>query len=60
MFAGFFLAFEVVSRDSYFKKLAVGWRVASFFGVAYGFKTLFNAYNAKTYGPLVGAYLRKY
>ena len=46
MFAGFFAGFEVVSRHSYFKSMATGWRVASFFAVSYGFKTLFNAYNA--------------
>ncbi len=60
MFAGFFAGFEVVTRHAYFKPMAVGWRVASFFAVSYGFKTLFNAYNAQTYGPVIGAYLRKY
>lgn len=60
MFAGFYAGLEVVTRHSYFKKMAAGWRVASFFGVAYGFKCLFNAWNAQTYGPIMGAYLRKY
>ena len=60
MFAGFALGLEVVTRHSYFKKMAMGWRVASFFGVAYGLKCAFNYHNALTYAPLIGAYLRKY
>ena len=31
-----------------------------FLYVSYGFKTLFNAYNAQTYSPVMDAYLRKY
>ena len=42
MFAGFFLGLEVVTRHSYFNKMAIGWKVASFFAVSYGFKSLFN------------------
>ena len=60
MFAGFFLGLEVVTRHSYFRGMAIGWKVASFFAVSYGFKSLFNAYNSATYGPVMGAYLRKY
>ena len=60
MFAGFALGLETVTRHAYFKKMALGWRVCSFFGVAYGFKCLFNTYNAHYYGPLMGAYLRRY
>lgn len=60
MFAGFYLSMETVLRHGYFKKMAMGWRVCSFFGLAYGFKCLFNYHNGLTYGPLIGAYLRKY
>jgi hypothetical protein len=60
MFAGFFLGLEVVNRHNYFAKMAWGWRICSFFAVSYGFKTMFNAVNGQTYGPLMGAYLRKY
>ena len=60
MFAGFACGLEAVTRHSYFKKMAVGWRVASFFAVSYGFKCLFNTYNGQSYGPLLGAYMRKY
>lgn len=60
MFGGFYLGFECVSRMPYFRGMAYGWKAASFFAVAYGFKTVFNMWNAQTYGPLLGAYLRKY
>jgi len=60
MFAGFYLGLEVITRASYFKKMAIGWKVASFFGVSWGFKTIFNINNSYTYGPIIGAYLRKY
>ena len=60
MFAGFFLGLEVVTRHAYFAKMAWGWKVCSFFAVSYGFKSMFNAVNGNTYGPLMGAYLRKY
>ena len=58
--AGAFVGFEVISRHPYFRGMATGWRILSFVGVSYVAKTLFNKYNARTYGPLVGAYLRKY
>ena len=60
MFAGLFLGLEVVTRHAYFTKMAWGWKVCSFFAVSYGFKSMFNAVNGNTYGPLMGAYLRKY
>ena len=60
MFAGFFLGLEVVTRHNYFRGMASGWKIASFFAVSYGFKSLFNSYNSATYGPVMGAYLRKY
>ena len=60
MFAGFFLGLEVVTRHAYFSKMAWGWKVCSFFAVSWGFKTAFNAVNGNTYGPLIGAYIRKY
>ncbi len=46
MFAGFFLGLEVVTRVNYFKKMAIGWKLVSFFGVSYVFKNVFNAVNA--------------
>jgi hypothetical protein len=60
MFAGLYLAMEVVARHSRFSGMAIGWKCASWLAIGYGFKTLFNAWNAQTYGPVIGAYLRKY
>ena len=58
--AGAFVGFEVVSRHPYFRGMAAGWRLCSLFAVGYTAKTVFNMWNARTYGPLIGAYLRKY
>lgn len=60
MFAGFWGALEMVTRMPQLKAMAIGWRVVSFFGIAYGFKSLFNMWNCQTYGPVMGAYFRKY
>lgn len=40
--------------------MAIGWKCLSVIGTSFLFKTLFTAYNAQTYGPVVSAYLRKY
>ncbi len=58
--AGLFLSVEVITRAPYFKQMAYGWKFLSFVGVAVGFKQLFSAYNSQTYGPIMGAYARKY
>merc|ERR1712195_384978 len=42
------------------RKMAIGWRVCSFFAVAQVFKYAFNYNAAQSYNPLIGAYLRKY
>ena len=60
MFAGFWCAMEIMTRRTYFSGMAWGWKLASFLAIGYGFKSIFNAWNAQTYAPLVGAYLRKY
>src|SRR5689334_18704596 len=56
---GLWLGLETVLRVPYFKKMAVGWKIASIIGTGWAYKTLFTAYNAHTYGPVVSAYLRK-
>ena len=60
LFAGMWLGLETVLRVPCFKKMAVGWRVLSWFGAAYVIKSTFNAYNSCTYGPLASAFMRKY
>lgn len=59
-FGGLWLGFETVLRVPYFKKMAVGYRVVSWFAAAFVYKTAFTAYNSITYGPVVSAFLRKY
>ena len=40
--------------------MAIGWRVLSVFGTAFLYQNAFQFYNAKTYGPIVSAFFRKY
>jgi hypothetical protein len=58
--AGLYLAMEVVARVGRFQGMAWGWRGLSWLMIGWGFKSVFNYNNAQTYGPLIGAYLRKY
>ena len=60
MFAGFWLGIEIIARDRYFHKMAYGWKVLSWLAISWGIKNVFNAVNGQTYGPIMGAYLRKY
>ena len=59
-FAGLWLGVETAIRVPYFRRMALGWKVLSIFGSAFVYKTIFAAYNATTYGPVVSAFLRKY
>ena len=59
-FGGLWLGVETVARMQYFKGFAFGWRVLSVLGTAFVYKTIFNAFNAQYYGPVVSAFLRKY
>ena len=59
-FAGLGIGFEAVNRLAYFRGMASGWRLLSMAGVAFAARAGFNMWNATTYGPLIGAYLRKY
>lgn len=58
--AGILVSLSVVSRVPYFAGMASGWKVLSFFAVAGLTKGLIATYYGRTYGPLIGAYLRKY
>ena len=57
---GLYLSLEIILRDQYFKKMAIGWKFCSVIGMTYAFKTGFNLYNGSKYRPIIGAYLRKY
>ena len=56
----FWAAFETLQRVSQLKKLAIGWKVVSLFGIAWSYKQVGNYYTSARYNPLIGAYLRKY
>lgn len=58
-FGGLWLGAETVLRVPCFKKMAIGWKLASLVGCGFVYKTMFSAYNAYTYGPVVSAFLRK-
>ncbi len=40
--------------------MALGWRALSLFGLGLVYKTAFMEINSGMYGPVIGAYLRKY
>ena len=58
--AGLWFGFELVSRNAYFRQMALGWRFCSWLGVAYFSKQLLMSVSADNYAPTIGAYLRKY
>jgi hypothetical protein len=57
---GFFVGLSFISKDAWARKLAVGWKVLTFFATAGITKAVVCNYYGRTYGPLMGAYLRKY
>ena len=59
-FAGFFAAASLLTHDAYVRKMAYGWKGLSFLLTAATVKVGISAYSSFTYGPLIGAYLRKY
>ena len=59
-FGGFFVGATAVTRVPYFKSMALGWRCLSLIGVAGATKMMVCQYYARTYGPLIGSYFRKY
>lgn len=57
---GFLVASYAITKAPQLKSMALGWRCCSFLGVALVTKMACSTYNARTYGPLIGGYLRKY
>ena len=57
---GLWLGVETVSNVGYFAKMAKGWKVLSLFGLGYLYKSVLMAQTGQMYGPVMGAYLRKY
>ena len=60
MFASLYLGLESVTRFSYFKGMAVGWKFLSCAGLAFFYHHCMMAYTSQFYAPLFSAYLRKY
>ena len=59
-FGGAFVSAIWMTKDPYFRGMASGWRVLSFIGIAAATKMLVCQYYARSYGPLIGSYFRKY
>ena len=59
-FVGLWGAFELVTKDAYLKKLALGWKGVNIFLLGYLFKSVLMSWSSSMYGPVMGAYLRKY
>ncbi len=59
-FLGLFIGASVITKDSYFKKVASGWKICTLLGCAALTNMLVCQYYGRTYGPLIGSYLRKY
>ena len=57
---GAFVAQQVITKDAWFRKMAWGWRGASAIMIAGFTKMLMCQFYGRTYGPLIGAYFRKY
>ena len=61
---GLWLGVETVSNFGYFAKMAKGWKILSLFSLGYPtsylYKSVLMAQTGQMYGPVMGAYLRKY
>ena len=59
-FTGAFVSVVWMTKDKYFHKMAGGWKLLSFIGIAGATKMMMCQYYGRTYGPLIGSYFRKY
>ena len=57
---GLWLGCETVMNVAYFAKMAKGWKFLSWMGLAYVYKSFLMAQTGQMYGPVIGAYFRKY
>ena len=58
-FVGGWAAFEIVTKDAWFKQLAHGWKGCWWLAIAYAAKSGLMLWSSSMYGPVMGAYLRK-
>lgn len=59
-FGGLWVGMEAVTSMAYFRRMAIGWRCMSMFGIAGVTKGLLMSWSSGLYAPTLGAYLRKY
>jgi hypothetical protein len=59
-FFGCFVGASVIMKDPIINKWALGWRGMAFIGIAGFTRMCICQYYSRTYGPLIGNYLRKY
>lgn len=55
-----FLSVETMMHVQYLKKMPLGWRVPSLFGLGFLYKSFFMMNTGYNYAPAIGAYFRKY
>ena len=57
---GLWASFELVTKDAWLKKMALGWKGVNWLIIGYVFKSILMSWSSSMYGPVMGAYLRKY
>jgi len=57
---GLFVSQQLITKNPRLIQLALGWKACAFLGLAGMTKVVVNQYYSRTYGPLIGAYFRKY
>ena len=59
-FFGGWLAFELVTKQAWLKKLALGWKGVNWLGLSFLIKSTMMFVSSASYAPVMGAYFRKY
>jgi len=59
-FVGLYAGKETVKNVQFFKSMAKGWRFVNVFVLGYIYKQMMMNQTASMYGPVMGAYFRKY
>lgn len=57
---GLWASFELVTKDAWLKKMALGWKGVNWLILGYVFKSILMSWSSSMYGPVMGAYMRKY
>ena len=59
-FVGAWAGFELVTKDAWLKKLALGWKGLNWFALSFLIKSTLMYASSSMYAPVMGAYFRKY